>query len=519
MSSLGYAERLAWKDDVGGTLGERELFESDEQVVKLSMKLALLIERSGTIFNDNNDDNNNNKDDKVKVKAEDDDDDDEKKKKKKRPTRRKKNTKQCKDEEKRCGIIVHTGAGISTSSGIPDFRGPNGIWTLQKQGKPLPTSSVPFPLAAPTATHMVLVALQKAGYVRYLVSCNVDGLHYRSGYPREECGELHGNCFAERCERCETEFFRDFEMESVGFKYTGRNCSNCSRSSGKLRDQVLDWDDALPELELSRAERDAKKSNLALVLGSSLQIIPSGDLPLLTLPDDRYMIKKKKKKSVNTKKRKKTTASSNDDAADGKLVIVNLQKTEKDQFADLVIHAKTDVVMLLLAKHLELKIPEYVRKDAFKVLYNATTTTVNTSSSSRKWFLTIEIVSQYFVVAGTNVVPIPWLEDVYNVSIPNWINVEDGETKYTENHNLFCSKKFKLMREDILNKVHDDDNDLKCCVTFSLKSRMSATMITEKRECHRASAYQRIIKELESSKNEINDEEIIDGIITQKVQY
>ena len=91
MSSLGYAERLAWKDDVGGTLGERELFESDEQVVKLSMKLALLIERSGTIFNDNNDDNNNNKDDKVKVKAEDDDDDDEKKKKKKkRPTRRKK---------------------------------------------------------------------------------------------------------------------------------------------------------------------------------------------------------------------------------------------------------------------------------------------------------------------------------------------------------------------------------------------------------------------------------------------
>ena len=83
-----------------------------------------------------------------------------------------------------------------------------------------------------------LVALHTAGKLRYTVSQNVDGLHLRSGLPRDRLAELHGNCFAERCGRCDREYVRDFEMETVGFKYTGRKCDSCN---GRLKDSILDW--------------------------------------------------------------------------------------------------------------------------------------------------------------------------------------------------------------------------------------------------------------------------------------
>ena len=71
---------------------------------------------------------------------------------------------------------------------------------------------------------------------------------------------------------------RDFEMKTVGFKLTGRACEDCV--DGRLRDKVLDWDDPLPKKELSLAERDSASAALSLVLGSSLQIKPSCDIPL-----------------------------------------------------------------------------------------------------------------------------------------------------------------------------------------------------------------------------------------------
>ena len=138
MSSLGYAQRLSRKEDVGGALGSEEIFFESEEVEKLAKQLAMMIEDAGKIL---------------------DEDEELEEKKKKRKSR--------------AGIIVHTGAGISTSTGIPDFRGPKGIWTLQKAGEELPTSSVPFPLASPSPSHMVLVALHRSRYIRYIVSSNV----------------------------------------------------------------------------------------------------------------------------------------------------------------------------------------------------------------------------------------------------------------------------------------------------------------------------------------------------------
>ena len=120
--------------------------------------------------------------------------------------------------EAKC-IVVHTGAGISTSAGIPDFRGPKGVWTLEKRGKKSETNMT-FELAQPTITHMALVAMVKAKIVQLIISQNVDGLHVKSGLPRYACvtyfylvmlcffyqrenlAELHGNVFMERCEKC-----------------------------------------------------------------------------------------------------------------------------------------------------------------------------------------------------------------------------------------------------------------------------------------------------------------------------
>ena len=85
------------------------------------------------------------------------------------------------------------------------------------------------------------------------------------------CQQSASAIWCERCERCGTEFVRDFELCSVGFKPTGRKCVHCK---GALRDHCLDWDDALPEDELALSESHASKADLVLCLGTSLVITP-----------------------------------------------------------------------------------------------------------------------------------------------------------------------------------------------------------------------------------------------------
>ncbi|MBA0573820.1 hypothetical protein Golob_001077, partial [Gossypium lobatum] len=176
-------------------------------------------------------------------------------------------------QDKSRHLVVFTGAGISTSCGIPDFRGPKGIWTLQREGKPLPEASLPFHRAMPSMTHMALVGLEKVGILKFVISQNVDGLHLRSGIPREKLAELHGNSFMETCPSCGAEYYRDFELETIGLKETSRRCSD-EKCGAKLRDTVLDWEDALPPKEMNLAEKHCRMGDL---------ITPACNLPLKSL--------------------------------------------------------------------------------------------------------------------------------------------------------------------------------------------------------------------------------------------
>nr|XP_060642144.1 NAD-dependent protein deacylase sirtuin-6 isoform X1 [Anolis sagrei ordinatus] len=230
-------------------------------------------------------------------------------------------------------VVFHTGAGISTSSGIPDFRGPNGVWTLEERGLPAKFDTT-FEGACPSPTHMALLGLQQAGLLHFLVSQNVDGLHVRSGFPRDKLAELHGNMFVEECMKCGKQYVRDTVVGTMGLKPTGRLCDVSKRQGlrscrGKLIDTILDWEDSLPDRDLHLASEASRKADLSITLGTSLQIKPSGDLPLLT-------------------KRK-----------GGRLVIVNLQPTKHDKHADLRIHAYVDEVMTKLMTLLGLEIPKW----------------------------------------------------------------------------------------------------------------------------------------------------------------
>ncbi|XP_071693217.1 NAD-dependent protein deacetylase SRT1 [Rutidosis leptorrhynchoides] len=235
-------------------------------------------------------------------------------------------------------LVVFTGAGISTSCGIPDFRGPTGIWTLQREGNALPEASLPFHRAMPSMTHMALVELERAGILKFVISQNIDGLHLRSGIPREKLSELHGNSFMERCGSCGNEYFRDFEVESVGLKETSRKCSNADCDT-KLKDTVLDWEDALPFEEMNPAEVHCERADVVLCLGTSLQITPACNLPLKCLPSG------------------------------GKFVIVNLQRTPKDKKANLVINGYVDKVISGVMELLNMRIRPFVRIDLLQTLF------------------------------------------------------------------------------------------------------------------------------------------------------
>jgi mono-ADP-ribosyltransferase sirtuin 6 len=179
-------------------------------------------------------------------------------------------------------VVVHTGAGISTSAGIPDFRGPKGVWTLEKKGEK-PKVCVSWNDAVPTKTHMALAELTRTDRVKFVVSQNIDGMHMRTGMRRSKLAEVHGNMFVDQCNACKRQFVRGSAAETVGQKVSEVGCpgkkGNGRACRGKLADFVLDWEDELPDDDLDLSDAHSCLSDLSIVMGSTLQIVPAGNLP------------------------------------------------------------------------------------------------------------------------------------------------------------------------------------------------------------------------------------------------
>ena len=226
-------------------------------------------------------------------------------------------------------VVVFTGAGISTESGIPDFRGPGGFWTKfdpddftidkyltspetrRKQWRFLLSGDL-FKNARPNAAHKAIADLESLGQLNCVITQNIDNLHQKAGNDPGKVLELHGNMRWIRCLGCgeryplEEILQRNRESEEVPV---------CGRCSGILKPDVIFFGEALPEETLREATRRANHCDLLIVVGSSLVVYPAAYMPLYA---------------------KQTGAG---------LVIVNLSATPADKIADIVIHASAGEVM------------------------------------------------------------------------------------------------------------------------------------------------------------------------------
>ena len=210
--------------------------------------------------------------------------------------------------------ICFTGAGISTSAGIGDYRGKDGKWTLEDRhtedslevGGSL-EEGVAYEKLIPTYTHEAIALLVTKGLIRHVISQNGDGLHLLSGIAGHNLSELHGNVFLEKCEKCGRVYERDQytlddrasqhyeEIEDFGRTdvklprhakkcptcglnhRTGRRCTD-RKCRGYLKDTIINFGDLLDDEIISRAETEAKKNDFCLSLGSTMQVYPACDL-------------------------------------------------------------------------------------------------------------------------------------------------------------------------------------------------------------------------------------------------
>lgn len=217
--------------------------------------------------------------------------------------------------------VVFTGAGISTESGIPDFRSPGGIWTrmapidfadfLASEQARRETwrrrfaMEETFRAAAPNRGHRAVAELVRRGKAAAVITQNIDGLHQAAGVPAERVVELHGNTTWAHCLDCARRYEladlrRAFERDA-----TAPVCADCG---GFVKTATISFGQAMPERAMRRAETETIACDLFIVAGSSLVVYPAAGFPELA---KRY---------------------------GAALVIVNREPTPLDGIADLVLH-------------------------------------------------------------------------------------------------------------------------------------------------------------------------------------
>lgn len=189
-------------------------------------------------------------------------------------------------------VLVFTGAGISTGSGIPDFRGPQGVWTRRRpvyfqaflESEEARVEHWDFKLegweafkqARPNAAHLALPALERAGRLELLATQNIDGLHHAAGHALENVVELHGTNRLVECLGCGAR--TDPEPAFAEFRRT-RRCPRCA-CGGLLKTATISFGQTLRPEVLERAFAAARACDLALAVGSTLSVQPAAGVPL-----------------------------------------------------------------------------------------------------------------------------------------------------------------------------------------------------------------------------------------------
>jgi NAD-dependent deacetylase len=195
-------------------------------------------------------------------------------------------------------VCVLTGAGISTDSGIPDFRGPQGIWTKDPAAASQATlqhylsspavraetwrrrASHRGPLPRPNRGHLALVELQRQGRLHALITQNVDGLHLAAGIRPDLLVEIHGHLRGYRCLRCGREGRMEEVLERVRHGESDPACPACG---GILKSAAISFGQPLEAEAVRRAEEAAQDCDLFLAVGTRLEVQPAATLPLLAL--------------------------------------------------------------------------------------------------------------------------------------------------------------------------------------------------------------------------------------------
>ena len=241
--------------------------------------------------------------------------------------------------------VVFAGAGLSTESGIPDFRSPGGVWdrydpqdfyfqnflssetSREKYWQMSTEMYEPMKKAQPNPAHLAIAKMEELGKLDCVITQNVDGLHFKAGNSEERVLQLHGTAMHVSCLSCRKSYDRDEIQERL--RKNGGKAPRCDGCGGFLKPATISFGQSMPEKETEEAHRRSSLCDLFIVIGSSLVVHPAASMPLVAKQNG------------------------------ARLVIINRDPTPYDDMADAVIHGQAGTTMAGILE----KVKEKLKQD------------------------------------------------------------------------------------------------------------------------------------------------------------
>ena len=238
-------------------------------------------------------------------------------------------------------VVIFSGAGLSTESGIPDFRSPGGVWdrynpedfyfqnfltsevSREKYWQMATEMYEPMNKAEPNQAHLAIVEIERLGKLDCVITQNIDGLHFKAGNSAEKVIELHGTAMHVSCLHCQRRYNREAIQERIKQGVKAPTCDDCG---GPLKPATISFGQAMPEKETQEAYHRSSQCDLFMVIGSSLVVHPAASMPL--------------------------TAKQ----SGAKLVIINRDPTPCDDMADIVVHDQAGPTLDAILKRLKIRL-------------------------------------------------------------------------------------------------------------------------------------------------------------------